>query len=115
VNGPERPRTTSPSHPAAVPPETRPGSDSERTKERPKVPPSSPRVWRGAVVGRGLEVSALPPRWFPADRDKLIYLAIAAHAGSRVLEQLARLQSGTFFEDRAALLRALGSLPSPPI
>lgn len=110
MNSAERPVAAGPSHPAALPPRPRPGRDAERSK----APAGSPRVWRGAVVGRGVEVGALPPRWFPADRDKLIYLAIAAHAGPRVLEQLARLQSGAFFEDRPALLRALDSLTSTP-
>lgn len=61
----------------------------------------------GAGAGRGLHVGTLPSRWFPADRDKLIYLAIAAHLAPAVLTQLVSAPTGAWFEDRNALVTTL--------
>lgn len=87
--------------PSAVGGHSRPDTDRRRTSG------GSAHVWRGAGAGRGLDVGTLPPRWFPADREKLVYLAIAAHLAPDVLTQLVRVPSGAWFEDRNALVTAL--------
>lgn len=59
------------------------------------------------------EIGALPARWFPADKDKLLYLAIRARVGPGVLEQLGRLRHGAHFDDLSALMRAVRRSPRP--
>ena len=68
---------------------------------------------RVTATGQVADAMALPPRWFPVDRAKLIYLSIAAHAAPQVLTQLVALHDGTWFEDRDALHRALAAVASP--
>ena len=70
-------------------------------------------VRRGTATARVTNVRALPLRWFPADRAKLIYLSIAAHTGPRVLAELVTLADGAWFEDRDALHRALAAGSTP--
>ncbi|MDQ2758183.1 MAG: hypothetical protein M3Y71_16790 [Actinomycetota bacterium] len=109
MNDPQGPVAAAVEKAPAAHPDARPGADTER----PRAAGSGARVWRGSAAGRGVEVDALPHRWFPADRDKLIYLAIAAHAGPHVLAQMVQLPVGAWFEDRGELLRTLAPTTDP--
>lgn len=77
----------------------------------PSKPDSTKSRRASAAVGL-TDARAIPARWFPADREKLIYLSVAARALPRLLEQLARLPEGSQFDDRGDLWHAIGPSPS---
>ncbi|MEO3937262.1 hypothetical protein V3N99_10945 [Dermatophilaceae bacterium Soc4.6] len=107
---PESPESTRAPRAAGPAPTTGVSTADEHVRQdadRRRPSAGSSRVWRGAGAGRGLHVGTLPSRWFPADRDKLIYLAIAAHLAPAVLTQLVSAPTGAWFEDRNALVTTL--------
>lgn len=74
------------------------------TDGRPAGHPHSPARAYASSAG---DLSDLPARWFPAGRDKFLYLAFAAHVAPALVEQLRHLPEDVWFEDVDEVLQAL--------